>query len=865
MEMASAGGKPLLFASVVLVTAEMGERSLNISRVKQQGGPGVFEHAYNAPKGSSASRARKAVSGVAREGAAQQGRMVAAERQGYNADAIALWRARQAGAPPDADAAAAPGAVGRHDLSSLVAELDDRLNRSAPVWMGWTGPSALQLVLRDGAAVDLELLAPTSELRHVKTVEPRKESVELGMVESAALSPHGAFFALSSSKLAVGRPSKSALARFESKLAFRQMKLFFASNDTDGSGALDRDEFRHILGPDGINLQLDEKAFDEIYSLVDTDHSGTIEIEEFVRWVEEDRKSALPKNGEASKYTKWISKRGKLWPVIMAQTKRIMQAELPRFPIRIDDLNHKENLELEEATPVTEVTRLLISNDMKLLLLLGKGQLRMYLLPEGTQREDSCSPEKLAVADIDESLSLWQFVNDVDGDGLPDLFALRQPPRGSSQAQIVRYCVSGARLTQQMVLEVALPAETPATSMRWSDDNRTLCIGCADGTMIMIDGENPSELVRTANVSTVAVDVLRWHPSNLFVAACTADGAVAFFDLALQPMPIVQDSGGTILSISIVGHLQHSLAPTHVQWSPMPETNEGDCIGAQQLAICYDRGPTAIVRLELGGGSTEKYTADLAAWMVRKRLAHGQREAALAIVRHLPHAKRFVPLSVIIEQGLVDVAEALEREAMGAKHSKGRASVEAELGSATSVVEEFWPKLQKLAPEADSRRAMELLVRRLFFCNLRAEHFEDAYRLAASMGRPSLDLFRDLCIAAEHCGEEEIAAVARARAGLTTAKPPPPPAAVTFTKAELDALLAGFLATREAEQPTTLSEEQAMRVGLMLEMQGELNAAGDLYRSLEMDGADLRLCAVRQALQEGDADVTIHIDQLLST
>ena len=49
--------------------------------------------------------------------------------------------------------------------------------------------------------------------------------------------------------------------------------------DGDGSGEIDRKEFRHLVT--SLGIEADSKKIDELYSKIDSDKNGTIDIKEF--------------------------------------------------------------------------------------------------------------------------------------------------------------------------------------------------------------------------------------------------------------------------------------------------------------------------------------------------------------------------------------------------------------------------------------------------------------------------------------------------------------------------------------------------------------------------------------------------------
>ena len=62
----------------------------------------------------------------------------------------------------------------------------------------------------------------------------------------------------------------------------QKMREAFRRFDKDGSGFLERDEFRRVLTMMGQDRLTDEQ-FEEVMRDVDTDHDGRINIDEFIR------------------------------------------------------------------------------------------------------------------------------------------------------------------------------------------------------------------------------------------------------------------------------------------------------------------------------------------------------------------------------------------------------------------------------------------------------------------------------------------------------------------------------------------------------------------------------------------------------
>lgn len=61
-----------------------------------------------------------------------------------------------------------------------------------------------------------------------------------------------------------------------------KIKRVFRDMDEDGSGALDRDEFRRTLTSMGV--EMDDTSIEEVFQHIDRDCGGSIEEEEFVHW-----------------------------------------------------------------------------------------------------------------------------------------------------------------------------------------------------------------------------------------------------------------------------------------------------------------------------------------------------------------------------------------------------------------------------------------------------------------------------------------------------------------------------------------------------------------------------------------------------
>jgi len=86
------------------------------------------------------------------------------------------------------------------------------------------------------------------------------------------------------------------LAGKQKPMSRKQVMSIFSHFDTDCSGALDRKEFRAMAAT--MDLHMDDKEIDNLFTVVDLDKNGTIEFEEFYDWlINTKRKGNVMKSG----------------------------------------------------------------------------------------------------------------------------------------------------------------------------------------------------------------------------------------------------------------------------------------------------------------------------------------------------------------------------------------------------------------------------------------------------------------------------------------------------------------------------------------------------------------------------------------
>jgi len=76
----------------------------------------------------------------------------------------------------------------------------------------------------------------------------------------------------------------------------KQVMSIFSHFDTDCSGAIDRDEFRAMAAT--MDLHMDNKDIDAVFTIIDVDKNGTLEFEEFYDWlINNKKKGNIMKSG----------------------------------------------------------------------------------------------------------------------------------------------------------------------------------------------------------------------------------------------------------------------------------------------------------------------------------------------------------------------------------------------------------------------------------------------------------------------------------------------------------------------------------------------------------------------------------------
>lgn len=247
------------------------------------------------------------------------------------------------------------------------------------------------------------------------------------------------------------------------------------------------------------------------------------------------------------------------------------------------------------------------------------------------------------------------------------------------------------------------------------------------------------------------------------LCVCMLSGQLQFFDLRLQPLQILSEAAGAppLPAVPLSSHLDYRARPLLMEWCRAGATSGQPSPSADHLAVVFDRGPLAIVRLErpvLGTGENEEAklgvlqllrqhlntaaacllrcgadgrpasvtTAD-AVTMMRKEHDH-----ALELLRALPPVMKQVQA-----RGLVLVVERLLSLARRPELVKAGKQGWTELGA---VLQEWWEPLFSRA-DAPFHKEMLALYVRYYFDVLRCVVYARLLRW-----RPSLRLCRVACL-----------------------------------------------------------------------------------------------------------------------
>lgn len=155
-------------------------------------------------------------------------------------------------------------------------------------------------------------------------------------------------------------------------------------------------------------------------------------------------------------------------------------------------------------------------------------------------------------------------------------------------------------------------------SYEWSDDNIRLAIGCDDGTLGIHTRGGKMLTVTVQNADPVML--VRWHPRSAVVVACLYAGDLQFFDVAGQALFIVGDNQRSIPTAIMTSHLDYMVRPVMAEWCRAKPGKDEPPPSADSLAVVFDRGPLAIVRVELPQMGSGAGAGLDAAGLVRQRI-----------------------------------------------------------------------------------------------------------------------------------------------------------------------------------------------------------------------------------------------------
>jgi hypothetical protein len=386
-----------------------------------------------------------------------------------------------------------------------------------------------------------------------------------------------------------------------------------------------------------------------------------------------------------------------------------------------------------------------MSHDLQLALLVRRHDVRVYRMSAQAVvvMHQRVPLELLAELRTEGELRLWQFSRARAGS-----FCCLKQPTAAGPATILEFELQAELVVASPPLQLGAGGaiQSRVHSFEWSDDGAHVALGCDDGTVAVhprgARGADGTPLVRTATATGAQpVVAVRWHPAGAALCVCLLSGELQLFDLRLEPLRILSETAGapSLPSASLSAHLDYRARPCLMEWCRAEAAPGQPAPAADHLAVVFDRGPLAIVRLEHaahGAGAEGGASLD-ALQLVRQRLnaaaacllrcgANGgpaavttadaaammgvEHERALELLRALPASMKQVKA-----QGLLLVVERLLSAARRPELVRAGKQGWAELGA---VLHEWWDQLFS-ATEAPGHAEMLALYVRYFFGVLR--------------------------------------------------------------------------------------------------------------------------------------------------
>ncbi|KAH3756333.1 WD repeat-containing and planar cell polarity effector protein [Pelomyxa schiedti] len=347
--------------------------------------------------------------------------------------------------------------------------------------------------------------------------------------------------------------------------------------------------------------------------------------------------------------------------------------------------------------------------------------------------------------------------------------------------------------------------------------------------------------------------IVRWHSSSAFFAVCYGSGTVSFFDTGLSPLSIQTEFGICTCTLNLVPHIGYYAPLSVAEWEPRSLKPADKRDDSDLLVILYNRGPIILLRLELGVGAVITQQSVLSYYISSREFAK-----AVQVVRAMASEEEYW-------NGVGSLVKYITRHY---SYSEGLEELHRLLCESAIPKTDVLPAPPALAT---CRSTITIFVHLL----LRLGHYQFAFQLAAKA--PHADsVWRDIVAWCDQVSEPDVAgaarlcggqperfitsngnsgnATSRTQRGNNSSRVATPRSSTTAelrnsstpsdAKAKDDAEITALI---EAEhRGVALTQDQASRLGIYHESEGQHSQAHALYLKYELDREAKRLQSVLQ-------------------